>query len=90
LITGPPGAFDVWDLVVECGVVVASGRLRVYSPEVDAVVAPTVNLPPGTYRALVQYGGLDTVEDEMELEGGDHYRVTLWPNSYVEPRLVKS
>jgi hypothetical protein len=86
-----PPAIDLhaWDRIVECSIDVPSGRLRVYSVEEDLDAAPTIDLAPGNYLILVQSADLDTVPDDTGTEGDDHYRLTLWPGSPVEPRMIK-
>ena len=84
----PSPAPEAWDRIVECSLDVPSGQIRIYSPLDDANTARTMSLAPGTYRVLVQYGGIDEV-DEYTQEGDDHYRLTLWPGTPTEPRLVK-
>lgn len=77
---------DAWEHVVECGLVVASGKLSVFAPEMTGLPAiPRVPIAPGHYRVLVLYGALDSVVDEQEPDGQDHYRVVLWPGEPVEP-----
>jgi hypothetical protein len=67
-----------WDHIAECDLEVKTGRVVVagctdYLP--DAV---RMAVSPGLYRARASYGGLDSLSEDG-LEGGDHYRVQLWP-----------
>lgn len=79
--------FDAWDHVLECSIDIPSGRIQLQG--LMSYREPAIlDLSPGTYSALVFYGGFDTL-DEYELTGDDHYRVTLWPGTYIEPRLIK-
>ncbi|HEY0603811.1 MAG TPA: hypothetical protein VGD58_12910 [Herpetosiphonaceae bacterium] len=81
--------FDVWDHVVECSLEVEAERVLLTSAEADISNAPEVVLPPGTYRARVYYANLDSVGDELDLQGDDHYRIVLWPGMPMEPRVLK-
>ena len=77
-----------WDHVTMASIDVSSGRLVVmgctdYFPE-----AARIPLRPGTYRACVFYGGLDTLSEDG-LDGDDHYRVVLWPGTRQEPLVLK-
>jgi hypothetical protein len=84
----PEADFAAWDHVVEAAISVASGRLVVagctdYLPD-----AKRIPLAPGSYRARISYGGLDTVSEDG-LEGEDRYRVQLWGAPESEVRIVK-
>lgn len=66
-----------WDQVNECSVEVPSGRIVVagctdYFPD-----AARIEVPPGSYRARVYYGDLNSISDNG-LQGNDHYKVVLW------------
>jgi hypothetical protein len=66
-----------WDYVVEAALNVASGRIVAagctdYFPD-----ALRVEVPSGSYRVRVSYGGLDSISKDG-LSGQDHYRVQLW------------
>jgi hypothetical protein len=82
-------AFELWDHVVECAIEVRGSRLLLTSPDSFGPGSPEVALPPGTYRARVYYAHLDSVDDEMEMEGDDHYKIVLWPGAPVAPRVLK-
>ncbi len=75
---------DAWDHVVEASLEVPSGRVAIdgclsYRP----AESPHIEVVPGTYRARVYYGGLDTFDE-------DRYRIVLWPQlPYEVPRVVK-
>ena len=85
----PTESFDAWDRVAECSINIHSGHMIIYAPEVDPSEAESISLPAGIYGALVYYGNLDSVSDDAGLEGGDHYRVVLWPNGYIKPAILK-
>jgi len=59
-----------WDHVVEAGLDVASGRIVIagctdYFPD-----TMRIEVPPGSYRVRVSYGGLDTLSEDG-LDGDD-------------------
>jgi hypothetical protein len=73
----PDDNMNSWDQVTECSMEVASGRLVVagctdYFPD-----AARIEIPPGSYRARIYSGNLDSLSDDG-LDGDDHYRVVLW------------
>ena len=75
-----------WDQVTECSIEVTSGRLVVagctdYFPD-----AARIDVPPGSYRARIYSGNLNSLSDDG-LDGDDHYRVVLW-NAAPGPVLV--
>jgi hypothetical protein len=73
-----------WDHIAEASLHLPTGQLQVHEctggPVAELAVAP------GWYRVRSFHGGLSTVE---RLEGGDHYRVVLWPAPPQEVRVVK-
>jgi hypothetical protein len=84
----PQDSFDDWDQVNECSIDVKSGRIVVagctdYFPD-----AARVQVAPGTYRARIYYGKLDSLSEDG-LEGEDHYRVVLWPGDPTPPVVLK-
>jgi len=86
----PPGDEDLsgWDQVNECSLSVPSGRIVVagctdYFPE-----AARIDVAPGSYRARIYYGGLDTLSEDG-LEGSDRYAVALWLAPEDGPNVVK-
>lgn len=84
---GDPG-FDAadWDHVAEASLHLPTGRLQVH--ECTGGPVADFDAPPGWYRVRSLGGGFDTI-DESGLEGGDHYRVVLWPAPAAEVRVVK-
>jgi hypothetical protein len=50
--------------------------------------AARIAVAPGTYRARIFYGKLDSLRSNG-LEGDDHYRVVFWPTPAVMPRVLK-
>lgn len=86
--TRPSDDLAQWDHVTECSIDVPSGKLVVagctdYFPD-----ARRITLEPGTYRARIFYGGLNALSEDG-LDGGDHYRVVLWPGGPIEPKVLK-
>ena len=79
---------DEWDHITECGIEIPSGRIVVagctdYFPE-----AARINVKPGTYRARIYYGELDSLSEDG-LYGDDRYRVVLWPGEDLSVRVIK-
>jgi hypothetical protein len=73
----PDDDMNGWGQVTECSIEVASGRLVVagctdYFPD-----AARIDMPPGSYRARIYSGNLNSLSDDG-LNGDDHYRVVLW------------
>jgi|SRR5579863_1893068 len=73
----PDDDLSVWDQANECDLDVPSGRLAIagctdYFPD-----ASRIELPPGSYRARIYYGKLNTLSTNG-LEGDDHYKIVLW------------
>lgn len=79
---------DSWDHVTECTLEVPTGRIVIagctdYFPDAARIV-----VEPGTYRARISYGALDSVSEDR-LDGNDNYRVQLWQATAIEPRVLK-
>jgi hypothetical protein len=77
-----------WDHVVECSLLVKSGRIVVagctdYLPD-----AARITIAPGTYRVRVCYGGLDFLSPDG-LDGDDHYKLMLWQAPEIGPIVLK-
>ncbi len=87
LAEAPPADFVGWDRVVEASLELPSGVLVIHGPTDYFPEAPRLTLAPGTYRVRAYFGGLTTVSPD-ELEGDDHYRVTLWPAASAEPVVL--
>lgn len=84
----PQENWDLWDHIAECSLEVPSGQLIIYGPTEFPEEAPRLLLRPGTYRARIYYGGLDSVANNG-LDGDDHYRVVLWPGLVGPTKLLK-
>lgn len=74
-----------YDHAVRCSLDLPTGELQVHECTGSEVLRRTVK--PGTYTVLALYSGLDTL-DEHGLEGGDAYRLVLWPTSSAQPLTV--
>jgi hypothetical protein len=80
--------FNSWDHINECSIDVLSGWLVIagctdYFPD-----ASRLSVEPGCYRARIYYGELDSLSED-QLEGNDHYKITLWQAENAEPRVMK-
>jgi hypothetical protein len=84
----PKETWETWDQVNECSINIDSGRIVVAGCTDYFPKAARVLVPPGVYRARVFYGNLDSLSEDG-LEGGDHYRVALWPGSPTLPLVLK-
>ena len=88
LQSAPSDSFDKWDQVHECDIEVKSGTIVIagctdYFPE-----AARIKVEPGSYRARVYYGKLDSLSEDG-LDGDDHYRVALWLSDPSGLRVLK-
>lgn len=81
----PPLDLDGWDHVVEASLDVSSGRVALGGVEGPAELAPLV-VARGTYRVRSSAAGL---ADADEFDGGDRYRIQLWPAEAAQPEVVK-
>jgi len=86
----PDDNFNAWNHVTEARLEVPSGRIIIagctdYFPD-----AARITVQPGTYKARIYYGALDSVDEELGLDGDDHYRVVLWlDTNKIEPKILK-
>jgi hypothetical protein len=83
----PEDDFFAWDRINECSIDLPSGIIVIsgctdYRPD-----SARVQVNPGSYRARIYYGGLDTVTDFDK--GEDHYKVALWMAPFSTMRLLK-
>lgn len=77
-----------WDQINEVDLEVSSGRVVIagctdYFPD-----AARLELSPGTYRARVYYGKLNTLSADG-MDGEDHYRIVLWSAPPGPPMVIK-
>lgn len=75
--SAPTVDHGVWSSVVDASLLCTTGTLQVRDP-LDREPAASLALAPGSYRALVLMGDVDSVEYDGS-EGADHYRLVLWP-----------
>lgn len=68
---------SAWDHVNECGIEAPSGRLVIAGCTDYVPDAARIDLEPGSYRARIYYGNLDSLSEDG-LDGDDRYRVVLW------------
>ncbi|MBP0006844.1 MULTISPECIES: hypothetical protein [unclassified Roseofilum] len=78
-----PVSLDSWDHIVQCSIMIHSGKLAVFGA-VD-YQPDTLQIPvnPGIYQVTVLYGGLDTISKDG-LEGEDFYKILLYPTDKLE------
>ena len=80
----PPGDLDDWDHVVEASLEVASGRVSLEGVEGPGELEP-LDVPAGEYRVRSSAAGLDGAEED----GGDRYRLQLWPAPFADPDVLR-
>lgn len=64
------------DKTAEGILIVPSGLLEVSGPTDNGLSGGTLHVPPGTYRVLVEYLNLESIDD-YGIEGNDRYVITL-------------
>jgi len=84
----PDANVAAWDHVNECSFEVSSGRVVIagctdYFPD-----AARIDVLPGSYRARVYYGNLNSLSDDG-LDGDDHYKVILWRAAPAPVQVLK-
>lgn len=67
-----------WDRVNEASIEVPSGTVVLWGCGEYWPTSPRISVKPGWYRARICYGGKNTLSED-ELDGDDHYEVSLWP-----------
>lgn len=85
----PPLEQENYDHIVECSLLVESGRIVIagctdYFPD-----APRLQASPGTYRVRACYSGLGSISEDGS-EGSDSYLLQLWEAPSIEPTVLKS
>ncbi len=75
-----------WDHIAEASLHLPTGHLQVH--ECTGGPVADIEVEPGWYRVRSFHGGFATI-DESGLEGGDHYRVVLWPAPSQGLRVIK-
>lgn len=86
LITDPDCAD--YDHVAQCNIDIPSGELLVSGCTESFDQSNTIKLPAGQYGVRLYWSNLDST-DEIGFEGDDHYRIELWPDTYLEERIIK-
>jgi hypothetical protein len=86
LVRPPTGGLDDWDHVVEASLELPSGNLECH--ECTGGSIDRWRVTPGPYRVRAYFGGLGTI-DRHGIEGGDHYKVELWPAPLAPAVLLK-
>jgi hypothetical protein len=84
----PTLTLDDWDHVVEAGLHLSSGEMRLYGPEDTGVTEAAITLPQGAYSLVVSGCGFDTT-NEFGDEGADTYALRLWPGPLLQRRVLK-
>jgi len=83
----PQTDFSRYDHVVEAGITIQSGLLQVLNfPDYKSYLKLIIT--PGKYRVRVYSSGLNNVDPEAD-EGQDHYKITMWPDSRMERKVLK-
>ncbi len=84
----PQEELNSWHHITECSIDIPSGKIVVagctdYFPD-----ASRISVKPGTYRARIFYGGIDSLSED-DLDGDDKYKVALWRGETTSPKVVK-
>lgn len=79
---------DKFDHIVECSILIESGRIVAagctdYFPD-----AARIEVRPGTYRVRISFEGLNSLSADG-LEGKDRYHLQLWPASAGQIEIMK-
>lgn len=85
----PAIASQDWDHIVYTHIRVGSGRLMLYSPEMNYQGAYHLPVEPGLYEILVCYGDIDGFDDELDETGDDHYLFAIWKGEAVKTQVIK-
>lgn len=84
--TNPGFNVDDWDHVAECSLNLPSGHLELHECTGGAIAE--FSIAPGVYRVRALFGKLGELSDD-QLDGNDHYKVTLWSSPYADVQVVK-
>ena len=76
---------ETWDHVGEASLDVRSGRLGLHGVEGPSDLAPLA-VTAGWYRVRASTAGLDGAD---EMDGGDRFRVQLWPAAPADPEVLR-
>jgi hypothetical protein len=81
----PPLELESWDHVVEADLDVPYGAIELHGVEGPAEHVPLA-VEPGTYRVRSSAAGLNGAD---EMDGGDRYRIQVWPSPPAAPAVQK-
>ena len=81
----PPDDLDEWDHVGEASLDLGSGRVGLEGVGGPGDLQP-LEVEPGTYRTRSSAAGLAGAD---EMDGGDRYRIQLWPSPPAEPEVLR-
>jgi hypothetical protein len=84
--SAPALSLDKWDQIVECGIRVRSGRLRLSSPRAPDI-EPAIDVPPGSYRLRVLYGNVAVMRDRLARATEEEFCSLIASNENAENRL---
>lgn len=84
--SAPDDDFAEWDHVAEASIEVVSDSLELYG--CGGFDTFRLQVQPRVYRVRLYFGNLGQVSSDS-LEGDDHYRIILWPDSAIAPRVLK-
>jgi hypothetical protein len=76
---------EKWDHVAEASLHLPSGNLQIH--ECTGGPIADFSVLSGWYRVRSMHGGLDTISEEVE--GGDYYKVALWPAEPADVIVIK-
>lgn len=74
-----------YDHIVEAGIEIKSGVIQILDCP-SSTIELEVNVAPGIYRARIYSINLNSVDGD---EGDDYYRVEIWPDTYMERKVLK-
>jgi len=74
-----------YDHIVEGGIEVKSGIIQILDCP-SSNIELEVNVDPGYYRTRIYSSNLSSVDGD---EGDDYYRVEIWPDTYMERKVIK-
>lgn len=77
---------EKWDHVAEVSLDLPSGQLEIH--ECTGGSIDILSIPPDIYRVRVYFGGLNSLSDDG-FDGGDHYRIVLWPAPFDDIAVLK-
>jgi hypothetical protein len=79
--------FAEWDHVVEASIEVISGSLTISGLN-DMFELIYYGYPNSIYRVRMCHANLGSIRDDG-LEGDDYYKIIVWPDTYIEPTVLK-